>query len=205
VQNPLLSSGTPPDLADIIFGQKSPPPRTPARAEHAMDKMDEPKHRIANPMLFAKSREVLGNLISKRMRASGGTDIDWLIEHNGGFMIFELKIFHDDRILLSSAQMLAYEKIYENLPKCHILFIGHDDIDFRNLNDFVWIFEMTDWKKGSIPHVKDRILDPSYSENEVTGYRVEREFMERRDVKQLRDRIDCIWDEFEGHKGAQGS
>ena len=65
------------------------------------------------------------------MKTSGGTDIDWLIEHNGGFMIFELKIFHDDRILVSKAQIIAYEKLYENLSKCHVLFIGHDDIDFR--------------------------------------------------------------------------
>ena len=162
-----------------------------------MDEMDQPKHRIANPLLFAKSREVLGNLISKRMRTSGGTDIDWLIEHNGGFMIFELKIFHDDRILLSRAQMIAYEKLYDNLPRCHILFIGHDDIEFCDLNDLVWVFEMREWKSGSIPHIEDRIVDPSYSQNEVTGYRVERDFMRKIDVKQLRDNIDGIWCDYE--------
>ncbi|HJU14739.1 MAG TPA: hypothetical protein VJ792_09830 [Candidatus Nitrosotalea sp.] len=164
---------------------------------HVKDRLDEPKHRISNPLLFAKTREVLGNLISKRMKTSGGTDIDWLIEHNGGFMIFELKIFHDDRILISKAQMLAYEKLHSCLPKCRILFIGHDDIDFTNLNDLVWIFEMSEWKSRSIPHVEDRLVDPAYSDNEVLGYRIERDFMGNIDVKELRDKIDSIWDEFE--------
>lgn len=192
----MLPPESSPDLADIIYGKKSAP-LTPSKTEHIMDELDGPKHKIANPLLFAKTREVLGNLISKRMRASGGTDIDWLIEHKGGFMIFELKIFHDDRILISRAQMIAYEKLYESLPRCHVLFIGHDDIDFCDLNDFVWVFEMSDWKAGLIPHVEGRVVDPAYCENEMTGYRVERDFMNRTNVKELREKIDSIWSEFE--------
>lgn len=185
-------------LADIVYNKKhgamgaSKPP-----ARHPKDELDEPKHKIANPQLFAKSREVLGNLISKRMKTSGGTDIDWLIEHNGGFMIFELKIFHDDRILISKAQMIAYEKLHASLSKCHVLFIGHDDTDFSDPNDQVWLFEMKQWKSGTIPRVEDRLVDPSYSENELSGYRVERDFMTMTDVKGLRDKIDSIWTEFE--------
>lgn len=187
-----------PSLADIIY---KPGGRTArkgtGRPAYVMDELDGPKHKIANPQLFAKTREVLGNMISRRMKASGGTDIDWMIEHNGGFMIFELKIFHDDRILISRAQMFAYERLYSSLPRCHILFIGHDDIDFSDLNDPVWMFEMSQWKSGAVPKVEDRLVDPSYSENELAGYRVEREFMERIDVKTLRDRIDSIWEKFE--------
>ncbi|MDE1763260.1 MAG: hypothetical protein KGH88_03330 [Thaumarchaeota archaeon] len=192
----------PPDskhnLADIVYSQKKNIEKPDKETlGYIKDELDEPKHRIANPLLFAKTREVLGNIISKRMKTSGGTDIDWLIEHNGGFMIFELKIFHDDRILVSKAQMIAYEKLYANLPKCHVLFIGHDDIDFSELNDPVWLFEMKEWKSMSIPHVEDSLVDPAYSENEITGYRIERDFMERIDVKILRDKIDSIWNEFE--------
>ncbi len=193
-----MVSNPKPSLADIIYNPKE---RVGKSGEHQSkyerDEMDEPKHKITNPQLFAKTREVLGNIISKRMKTSGGTDIDWLIEHNGGFMIFELKIFHDDRILVSKAQMIAYEKIYSNLSRCHVLFIGHDDIDFSDLNDPVWLFEMKDWKNGSVPHIEDSAVDPSYSEKEVAGYRIEREFMEKIDVKVLRDRIDSIWNEFE--------
>ncbi|MDE1829027.1 MAG: hypothetical protein KGI25_01765 [Thaumarchaeota archaeon] len=186
------------NLADIMYNKKDKARESSQRRpNHISDELDEPKHRIANPLLFAKSREVLGNLISKRMKTSGGTDIDWLIEHNGGFMIFEIKIFHDDRILISRAQMIAYEKLYANLSKCHVLFIGHDDIDFSDLNDPVWMFEMKEWKSGTIPHVEDKLVDPSYSENELSGYRIERDFMTRTDIKGLRDKIDSIWTEFE--------
>ena len=131
------------------------------------------------------------------MKTSGGTDIDWLIEHNGGFIILELKTFFDDRIVISKAQMSAYMKLYENLLKCHILFIGHDDIVFTNLDDPVWLFEISQWRSGAVPHVERSLTDTTYNENEVTGYRVEREFMEKIDVKILRDKIDSIWLEFE--------
>lgn len=186
------------NLADIMYNKKEDGRKlVEQRPLYVKDELDGPKHRISNHQLFAKSREVLGNLISKRMRTSGGTDIDWLIEHNGGFMIFELKIFHDDRILISKAQMIAYEKLYDSLPKCHILFIGHDDIDFSDLNDPVWMFEVDQWKSGTVPRVEDRLVDPTYSDSEVGGYRVEREFMARTDIKSLRDKIDSIWIEFE--------
>lgn len=185
-------------LADIMHDSKETGSKSiDQRIDYVKDELDEPKHKIVNPLLFAKTREVLGNLISRRMKTSGGTDVDWLIEHHGGFMIFELKIFHDDRMVISKAQMIAYEKIYENLPKCHVLFIGHDDVDFSNLGDPIWLFEMREWKSGSIPHVEGGLIDPTYSTNEVTGYRVERDFMEKIDVKILRDRIDSIWNEFE--------
>ena len=185
------------NLADIMHDKSVSLGVTEESACHAKDELDEPKHKIVNPEMFARSREVLGNLISKRMKTSGGTDIDWLIEHNGGFMIFELKIFHDDRILISKAQMIAYEKLYSSLSKCHILFIGHDDIDFSDLNDPVWIFEMSQWKSMMIPHVEDRLVAPTYSQHELSGYRVEREFMARTDIKGLRAKIDSIWTEFE--------
>ncbi|MGI0046169.1 MAG: hypothetical protein ACREBB_03130, partial [Nitrosotalea sp.] len=115
-----MVSDAKPSLADIMYSHKeSAKKSSDQKTAYTKDELDEPKHKIANPQLFAKTREVLGNIISKRMKAYGGTDIDWLIEHNGGFIIFELKIFHDDRILISKAQMIAYEKLHANLPKCH--------------------------------------------------------------------------------------
>jgi hypothetical protein len=158
--------------------------------------LDEPKHRIGNPQMFAKSREVLGNIISRRMKTSGGTDVDWLIEHNGGFMVFELKIFSNNKILISRAQMSAYERLYDNLKKCHILFLGHDDIDFKYLADPLWMFEMNQWKANWIPHSEGNLTDPTYSDKEIHGYIIERDNMDEIDVKILRDKIDSIWDEF---------
>ncbi len=184
-------------LADILYNEQNRSKKQIEKIRYEMDELDEPKHRISNPILFAKGREVLGNIISKRMKTSGGTDIDWLIEHNGGFMIFELKTFHDDRIVISRAQISAYEKLYENLPNCHVLFIGHDDISFKDLNDPVWFFEMKDWKSGKIPHVEDNLIDPTYGDMKITGYKIEREFMSHIDVKILRDKIEQIWESFE--------
>ena len=185
-------------LADIAYSNNQNQVRkSEMKPAYIKDELDEPKYKIANPELFAKSREILGNLISKRMKTSGGTDIDWLIEHNGGFIILELKTFFDDRILISKAQMSAYMKLYENLLKCHILFIGHDDIDFTNLDDSVWLFEISQWRSETVPHVERSLTDSTYNENEVAGYRIEREFMEKIDVKILRDKIDSIWLEFE--------
>lgn len=186
-------------LADIVYGTRDLPKKEDMKSTYVMDALDGPKHKITNPELFAKGREILGNLISKRMKTSGGTDIDWLIEHNGGFMIFELKTFYDDRIVISKAQMSAYAKLFDNLPRCHILFIGHDDINFKDLNDYIWLFGMKDWKSGKIPHVESSLVDPTYSENQVTGYKIEREFMEKINVKILRDKIDEIWTKFENY------
>lgn len=167
------------------------------KSQYIQDELDEPKHTIGNPQMFAKSREVLGNIISKRMKTSGGTDVDWLIEHNGGFIILELKIFSDDKILISKAQMLAYEKLYDGLKKRHILFLGHYDINFKNLADPVWMFEMNEWKSCWIPHTEGNLIDPTYSDKEIHGYIIEKDHMNEIDVKLLRDKIDSIWNEFE--------
>jgi len=185
------------NLADIISGNPVNKKVERIKPSYVQDELDEPKYKIVNPELFAKSRQVLGNIISKRMKTSGGTDIDWLIEHKAGFIIFELKIFYDDRIIISKAQMSAYERLYENLPKCYMLFIGHDDIDFKKLDDPVWLFEMSDWKSDKIPHVEGTLTDPMYSDKAINGYTVERGFMDEIDVKQLRDKIDASWKEFE--------
>ncbi len=80
-----------------------------------------------------------------------GTDIYWLIEHRGGFIILEFKEFHNDKINISKGQMRAYEKLYEKLnmaTKCYLCVVGCDDIDFSNLDSTVWIFEMNQWKSG---------------------------------------------------------
>lgn len=185
-------------LANILYGQRVPKEkRKGEKIHHVTDEMDLPKHKIENPLLFAKSREVLGNLISRRMMTSGGTDIDWLIEHCGGFMIFELKIFHDDRMIISKAQMSAYEKLHKELRKCRILFIGHDDIDFSDLNDEVWIFEMSEWKSRAIPHIESNSDDGASPTDWTRSFIVERDLMKKTDIKGLRHVIDCIWKDFE--------
>ena len=86
-----------------------------------------PKHTIRYSESFLKGKEQLGNLILKNMRTTGGTDVDWLVEHRGGFIILECKEFHGDGGVfpVSRGQMIAFEKLYERLNsggKCYFYF-----------------------------------------------------------------------------------
>ena len=86
-------------------------------------KSPNPKYQIFDEDEFTRGRKVLGDMIVHGMMASGGTDLDWLIEHNGGFIIFEFKGFHNDKVNIPVGQMIAYEKLHEKLnmaTKCYI-------------------------------------------------------------------------------------
>ena len=114
----------------------------------------KPKHTISDTKKFQKDREKLGGLILEGMQATGGTDIDWLIEHRGGFIILENKGFQVNHISIPIGQMIAFEHLHEKLNsdgKCHFLIVGFDDIDFKNQESVIWYFEMEDWKNGKIP------------------------------------------------------
>jgi len=156
------------------------------------------KYQIYDEEEFARGREVLGNLIVRGMIASGGTDIDWLIEHNGGFIILEFKGFHNDKINIPMGQMIAYEKLHEKLnqsTKCYLYIIGCDDIDFSNPDSKIWIFEMNEWKKGAIPkNTRDIYEDAPVKQNKFIVYR---EYMEEISVEKIREVIDSHWKEFE--------
>ena len=132
------------------------------------------------------------------MVASGGTDIDWLIEHKGGFIILEFKGFHNDKINIAKGQMIAYEKLHEKLnqaTKCYLYVVGCDDIDFSNPDSTIWIFEMGQWKKGAIPkNTSDIYENDSKKQNKFIVYR---EFMDEVSVERLRDIVDSHWKEFE--------
>ena len=132
------------------------------------------------------------------MIASGGTDIDWLIEHKGGFVILEFKGFHNDKINIAKGQMIAYEKLHEKLnqaTKCYLYVVGCDDIDFSNPDSTVWVFEMNQWKSGAIPkNTNDIYGDESVKQNKFIVYR---EYMEEISVEKLRELVDSHWKEFE--------
>lgn len=156
------------------------------------------KYQIYDEQEFARGREVLGNLIVHGMIASGGTDIDWLIEHNGSFIILEFKGFHNDKINIAMGQMIAYEKLHEKLnhsTKCYLYIVGCDDINFSNPDSKIWIFEINQWKKGIIPKNTNDIYEESnVKQNKFIVYR---EYMEEISVEKLRDVIDYHWKDFE--------
>ena len=185
------------DLIDNIYEKESLPTAN-YQMNYTARKSPSAKYKIHDEREFTRGREVLGNLIVRGMKASGGTDIDWLIEHNGGFVILEFKGFHNDKINIPMGQMIAYEKLHEKLnqsTKCYLYFIGCDDIDFSNPDSKLWIFEMKQWKLGSIPkNTSDIYEDIQVKQNKFIVYR---EYLEEISVEQLRLVIDDHWKEFE--------
>ena len=185
------------DLIDTLYEKESLLTGNSEMSQIAR-KSPKAKYQIYDEQEFARGREVLGNLIVRGMIASGGTDIDWLIEHNGGFIILEFKGFHNDKINLPMGQMIAYEKLHEKLnqsTKCYLYIIGCDDIDFSNPDSKIWIFEMKQWKMGAIPkNTRDIYEDVQVKQNKFIVYR---EYMEEISVEKLRQVIDSHWKEFE--------
>ena len=153
------------------------------------------KYKIFDEEEFTRGREVLGDLIVQGMVTSGGTDIDWMIEHNGGFIILEFKGFHDDKINIAKGQMIAYENLHEKLnqsTKCFLYIIGYDDANFSNPDSKMWIFEMNQWKSGIIP----KNTSENYDGGKQNRFVVYRDYMEEINVERLRDIIDSHWNQF---------
>ena len=185
------------DFLDTFY-EKEKPVQNNHNSEQIIRKSPKAKYQIFDEAEFTRGREVLGDLIVHGMVASGGTDIDWLIEHKGGFIILEFKGFHNDKINIAKGQMIAYEKLHEKLnqaTKCYLYVVGCDDIDFSNPDSTIWIFEMSQWKKGAIPkNTSDVYENDSKRKNKFIVYR---EFMDEISIEKLRDIVDSHWKEFE--------
>ena len=185
------------DLIDSLYERKNYnlSIKTP---QQIIRKSPKAKYQIFDEIEFTRGREILGDLIVHGMVASGGTDIDWLVEHNGGFIILEFKGFHNDKINIAKGQMIAYENLHEKLnqsTKCYLYIVGCDDIDFSNPDSTVWIFEMREWKQKIIPkNTRDIYDDELKKQNKFIVYR---EFMKEVTVENLRKILDSHWTEFE--------
>lgn len=185
------------DLIDTIY-EKEHSKNNSQKSNQIIRKSPKAKYQIFDELEFTRGREVLGDLIVHGMMASGGTDIDWLIEHKGGFVILEFKGFHNDRINIAKGQIIAYEKLHEKLnqaTKCYLYVIGCDDIDFSNPDSPIWIFEMSQWLNNIIPKNTTDIYDQKL--NKQNKFIVYREYMEEINVEKLRELIDSHWKEFE--------
>ena len=152
----------------------------------------KPKHVIRDSKAFQKGREALGEIILNGMQTTGGTDVDWLIEHRGGFVILEFKEFHNDIIVIPVGQMIAFEKLHKGLcvsTKCYFLFMGSEEnTDFKNPEFPLWYFEMEKWHNGTIPHKKSM-----YGK----AYLVDKESMQQTNVGNYRKMIESFWKELE--------
>ena len=149
------------------------------------DEGNQPKFELRNPEIFTKNRKNLGNIITKRMQTTGGGDIDWIIEHNGHFIILEVRTFHDNIASITKAQMNMLQILCNQLTRSNFFFIAHNDIDFKNPNDPVWIFNMNDWEKY-LKSQSDELSDSS-------KYVFKKSMLKEVDVKILRDIIDASW------------
>ena len=185
------------DLINMIYDKKTTN-QVQNQTEKILRKSSKAKYQIFDEVEFTRGREVLGEIIVHGMLASGGTDIDWLIEHKGSFIILEFKGFHNDKINIPQGQIIAYEKLYEKLnqaTKCYLYIIGCDDIDFSNPDSSIWIFEMNQWSNNIIPkNTTDVYGENSNKQNKFIVYR---EYMEEISVEELRALIDVHWKEFE--------
>ena len=68
------------DLINIIY-EKNTSNQVQNTSEKILRKSSKAKYQIFDELEFTRGREVLGEIIVHGMIASGGTDIDWLIEH----------------------------------------------------------------------------------------------------------------------------
>ena len=109
------------ELIDTIY-EKKKSIHSDHNSDQTIRKSPKAKYQIFDESEFTRGREVLGNLIVHGMIASGGTDIDWLIEHKGGFVILEFKGFHNDKINIPKGQMIAYEKLHEKVKPINKMF-----------------------------------------------------------------------------------
>lgn len=151
-----------------------------------------PKHTITHSEAFHKGREQLGQLILKNMNITGGTDVDWLVERKGGFIILECKEFHNDMITIPLGQMIAFEKLHERLTsngKCYFYIFANNNItDWANPKSSIWNFEMNEWKNSSIPKNRSK-----------TGkwYIIEKKSMAEMPIKDFRGLMEKHWKEFD--------
>ncbi len=155
----------------------------------------KPKYTLRDKEKFADERERLGFLITKGMKVSGGTDIDWVIEHRGGFIIIENKTFSKNSIYLPIGQMITLEQMYKKLNadgKCHMFVFGFEhETDYKNPESLGWYFTMEEWLS------KERFLLKRLSPSKYGSYGIQKREMTKITLDEYRELMDVIWHEFE--------
>jgi hypothetical protein len=151
-----------------------------------------PKHKVFDKEKFVKERAFLGGLSQEGMVTSGGTDLDWVVEHRGGFIVHEFKTFKNDWISLPIGQILTFEQMYKKLnidEKCHFLIFAHEEeMDWRNPDSVWWYFTMDEWNSGKI--CPNRTVS-------FKKYGVHKREMTKITIKEYRDLMEKYWKEFE--------
>lgn len=186
-------------LSDVFFG-KSNEDKNNHLSTSKDSKQTIPKHEIRKPEEFDEGRAILGQIITTEMETTGGTDLDWVIEHRGGFLIFEFKKFsmESHSISIPLAQMLVYLRLGEQLKRSHVFFIGYyKNTDFKMTSEPLWFFELSDWNDKQNP-IKYSLVEFPISKGRVQKkYVIKRENMKQIDIETLQKNMDKAWKEFE--------
>jgi len=86
-----------------------------------------------------------------------GTDLDWFVERNWGFILFEMKHFGKfNNISMKYPQMQNLYRLYTKLKQTtsvEFFFVCYHDIDVNDPDSHVHVFTMDDWLAKKI-HVK---------------------------------------------------
>jgi len=101
---------------------------------------------IKNMDIFLEETQRMKSFIHS-VSGGGGSDIDWFIEINKGFVFFEMKKLRNGNIELYQRQMIPLVELHRAFRrakvKCTIFFIGFDDPDFgKHDDDVMWYFTM---------------------------------------------------------------
>ncbi|MDH3278529.1 MAG: hypothetical protein OEM21_10585 [Nitrosopumilus sp.] len=151
-----------------------------------------PKHTITDNKKFLEDKAKLGGLILEGMKTTGGTDIDWVIEHRGGFIVMENKTLNNNWIKIPQGQIITFENMYQKLNvdgRCHFLVFGFDnDVDFKNQESVIYYFDMKDWMNGKI--CPNRTIS-------FKGYGIHKREMTKITLKEYRELMEQYWKEFE--------
>lgn len=83
------------NFIDLFYNKSTEIPRK-SGDNYKVRKSPDAKYTIFDEEGFERGRKILGALVVKGMLTTGGTDLDWLVEHKGGFIIFEFKEFLSD-------------------------------------------------------------------------------------------------------------
>jgi hypothetical protein len=141
---------------------------------------------------FLEDKANLGGLILEGMKTTGGTDIDWVVEHRGGFILMENKTLNNGWISLPQGQIITFENMYQKLNsdgRCHFLVFGFDsEIDFKNQESVIYYFDMKYWMNGKI--CPNRTIT-------FKAYGVHKREMNQITLHEYRELMEKYWKEFE--------
>lgn len=73
----------------------------------------KPKHTVFDKEKFAEERAKLGGLAQEGMQTTGGTDIDWVVEHRGGFIVMENKSQEVEEATNEKGNKVVYKDEFE--------------------------------------------------------------------------------------------